>query len=117
EPKANTLSTPPHSDCCEMLPCLAALRGHGHGHTIDRLQNARDDLVRIGLGVRTAILEVALVAVLDEVHRQPDRSAAIRKTIAELVDRLRLMQSSQAKVVVRTVDRDVLRNVLFEGRH
>jgi len=39
---------------------------------LDRLQNPRDDLVRIGFRVRTAIFQIALIAIADEVDRQAD---------------------------------------------
>jgi hypothetical protein len=45
--------------------------------TVNRLQNAGDDLVGIAFGVRAAILQIAFVTVFDEVDRQPDRSTAI----------------------------------------
>ncbi len=38
----------------------------------DGLQQAADDLIWISLGVRTAIFEVTLVAIANEVYRQAD---------------------------------------------
>src|SRR5579862_2452792 len=51
--------------------------GHGFRDAVDRLQNARDDLVGIAFGIRAAIFEIALVTLLDEMNRQADRGAAI----------------------------------------
>lgn len=44
---------------------------------LDRLENPAGDQVRVGRGIWTAILEVTLVAVLDEVDRHADRSATV----------------------------------------
>src|SRR5208283_253736 len=85
--------------------------------TIDRLKNARDDLVGIGFRVRAAIFQIAFVTVLDEVNRHPDRSAPIGETIAELVNRLRLVQTGQTQMVIRAVNGNVLGDVLFERLH
>ena len=53
-------------------------RGLGRGrHGSDRRQDARGDLVGVALGVRTAILEIALVAIVDEAVRHADRGAAV----------------------------------------
>ena len=49
--------------------------------------------------------------------RDADRSAAVGDTIAELVDRLGLVQTGQAEVVVRSVHGDVLVLVLVERSH
>ena len=86
-------------------------------HRGDRLQNAAGDLVGIALRVRTAIFEVALVAVVDEAVRHADGSAAIGHAVVEFVDRLGLVQAGQAQMVVRAVDGDVLVLVLVERGH
>src|SRR5580700_833631 len=87
------------------------------GDAVDRLQKARNNLVGIALRVRAPIFEIAAVPVFDEVDGQPDRSAAIRKTKTEFVDRLRLVQTGQAQMVVGTVDGDVIGNCFLEGLH
>jgi len=46
-------------------------------HAVDRLENAGSNLVRVALRIRTAIFQVALVAVLDEIHGHADGSATI----------------------------------------
>src|SRR5580704_7480360 len=74
----------------------------GLGDAVDRLQNAGDDLVGIAFRVRTAIFQITLVAILDEVNGHPDRSAAIGETIAELVDGLRFVQTGKTQVVIRS---------------
>ncbi len=61
-------SAQPFKGCadCFLLPRPSLrrkqLRGLLCGHGVDGLQNSGDDLVRIGLGVRTAIFKIALVA-------------------------------------------------------
>src|SRR3981189_1667216 len=84
---------------------------------IDRLQNARNDLVGITFGVRAAIFQIALVTVLDEVNRHPDRSATIGATIAELVNGLRFVQTCQTQMVIRAIHSDVLGDVVGERLH
>src|SRR5260370_8641845 len=84
---------------------------------IDRLQNARDDLVGITFGVRAAIFQIALVPVLDKVNRHPDRSTTIRETIAELMNGLRFVVASQTQMVIRTIHTDVGRDVVGERLH
>src|SRR5579884_3559772 len=92
-----------------------ALRGErvehlrlGCGDRRDRPDDAPRDLVRVAHRVRTTVLEVAPVAVLDEAVRDADRRAAVRDAVGELVDRRRLVQPGQAHVVVGPVDGDVL---------
>ena len=46
-----------------------------------------------------------------------DRGTAVGYTVAELVDRLGLVESGQAEVVVRTIDGNVLVLVLVESSH
>ena|ERR1700739_2492733 len=101
---------------------LALIRSYSVSETrsrdgVDRLQKARNDLIGIALCIRAPIFQIALVPVLDEVDRQPDRSAAIGKAITELVDRLRFMQTRQSQMVVGTVDGDVIGNCFLERLH
>ena len=84
---------------------------------VDGLEDLGDDLVGIGLGVGATIFKIALVTVLDEVYGQADGSAAIGKTIVELVDGLGLVQAGEAQMVVRAIDLDVLLDVFLEGCH
>src|SRR5579871_2832506 len=49
----------------------------GPRDAVDRLQDARDDLVRVAFGVRAAIFQIARVTVLDEVNRHSYGSATI----------------------------------------
>src|SRR4030081_3241297 len=90
--------------------CRASASGRdclGRGRNgSDRLQYLGSDLVGVALRVRAAIFQIALVAVVGEGMRHPDRGAAVRNTVAEGVDRGGLMLSGQAHVVVRTVNRD-----------
>src|SRR5215831_4584411 len=60
-------------------PLLRPLRRNlGAGrHRRDRLQDLRGDLVWVALRVRTAIFQIALIAVVDERVRHADRSATI----------------------------------------
>src|SRR5579872_1510143 len=91
--------------------------GLGYRNGMDRLQDAGDDLVRIGFGIRTPVFQVALITVLDEVNGQADGSAAIRQAVAELIDGLGFMQAGQAQVVVGTIDGDVRRDIVLERAH
>src|SRR6478609_9609158 len=83
----------------------------------DGLEDPRGDLIRVALGVWTAVFEVALVVVLHEAVRHADGSAAVGEAVGELVDRLGLVETGQAKVVVRAVDGNVLLAMLAEGSH
>src|SRR5215475_11874812 len=83
----------------------------------DRLQDLRSDLVWVALGVRTAIFQIALVAVVDEGVRHADRGATVGNTPAEGVDRRGLVLAGQAHVVVGTIDRDVVGTGYLEGVH
>src|ERR1700722_18627107 len=83
----------------------------------NRLQYLRSDLVGVALRVRTAVFQIALVAVVDERVRHADRSPAIGNAPAELVDRGRLVLAGQAQMVLRTVNRDVVLAVGFECLH
>src|ERR1700722_7423902 len=69
-------------------------------HFGNRLQDLRRDLVGVALRVRTAVFQMALVAIVDEGVRNADRSAAIGHAIAELVPRSRLVLAGQTLVVV-----------------
>ena len=89
----------------------------GVGTVGDRMQDAACDLVRVAGGVWTPVLEVALVAVLHEAVRHADRGAAVGEAVVEFVDRLRLVKTGQAQVIVRAVNGDVLVLVLVKGRH
>jgi len=95
--------------------CLG--RRLGLGYRVDGLEDTRDDLVRVAFRVRTAIFKIALVAILDEVYGQADGSAAIGETVAELVDGLGFVESSEAQVVIRAIHGDVLGDEFFECRH
>jgi hypothetical protein len=75
------------------------------------------DLVRVALGGRAAIFQIALVTVLDEVDGHADGGAAVRQAVAELVDGLGLVVAGEAKVVVRAIDRDVRGDVVAERLH
>ena len=59
----------------------------------DRLNDPSQNLVWIGLGVRTTIFEVALIATVDEAVRNSNRRSTVSHAIAELVDRLGLVQT------------------------
>jgi len=78
-----------------ILQSSSLMLGHTGKHgglrdAIDRLQNARNDLVGITFGVRAAVFQIALVTVLDEVNRHPElRRHEFGETIAELVNGLR----------------------------
>src|SRR6185437_5845313 len=89
----------------------------GGRHFRDRLQDLRCDLVGVPHGVRAAIFQIALVAIVDEGVRHADRSATVSHAVAELVPRRRLVLAGQAHVVVRTVDGDVGVDVLLELLH
>ena len=60
------------------------------------------------MGIWTAILKVTLVVIIHEAVRDTDRSAAISDSITELVDRLSLVETGQAEMVIRSIDGDVL---------
>src|SRR4029077_14557921 len=103
----------PYSPCSVIVSTLCC--GHSRlRHTVDRLQNARNDLIGVAFGVRAAIFQIALVTVLDELDGHADRSATIRETIAELVNGLRFVQTGQAQMVVRAIHSDMLGDVFFE---
>src|SRR5262245_41386435 len=80
----------------------------------NRLENTAGDLVRIPLRIRTAVFEVTLVAAVHKAVRNANRRAAVCHAVVEFVDRLRLVQTGQTEVVVRTIDSDVLVLVLVE---
>jgi hypothetical protein len=84
---------------------------------LGQFENAAGDLVGIALGVRTAVFEVALVAVVHEAVRDADRGTAVGEAVGELVDRLGLVEAGQAQVVVRAIDGDVFVHVFVEGGH
>src|ERR1700691_77520 len=87
------------------------------GNRRDRLQDLGSDLVGVALGVRAAIFQIALVAVIGEAVGHADRSAAVGDAIAELMDRSGFVLAGQPQMVVRTVDRDVFFAVGFERLH
>src|SRR3954452_6265325 len=72
-------------------------------HGRDRLQDLRSDLVWVALRVRTAVFQIALVAVVGEGVRNADRGTAIGNAVAELVPRRGLVLAGQTLVVVRAV--------------
>src|ERR1019366_5588436 len=100
------------ASCACRQGCLATLRD-----AVDRLQNARDDLVGIAFRVRAAIFQIAPVTVLDEVNRHPDGSAPIGETIAELVNGLGFVQTRQAQMITRAIHGDVPGDVGGERFH
>src|SRR6266576_3002075 len=61
----------------------------------DRLQDLGSDLVGVALRVRTAVFEIALVAVIGEAVGYADRGAAVRNAVAELGDRSGLVLAGQ----------------------
>src|ERR1700704_4974425 len=67
----------------------------------DRLQDLGSDLVGVALRVRSAVFEIALVAVIGEAVGYADRGAAVRDAISEVADRSGLVLAGQAHVVVR----------------
>ena len=83
----------------------------------DRLKNAAGDLVGVALRIRAAILEVAFVAAVDEAVRDADGRTAVSQAVAEFVDRLGLVETGEAEVVVRSVNGDVLVLVFIERGH
>src|ERR1700722_12742971 len=83
----------------------------------NRLQDLRSDLVRVALRVRTAILKIALVAVIGEAVRYADRRAAVGDAIAELVDRRGLVLAGQPQMIIRAIDRDVIGPCRLERGH
>src|SRR4051812_16217924 len=89
------------------------LRAHG----LNRLDDSTGDEIRVRGGVRTAILEVALVAAVDEAVRDADRGTTVGDAVRELVDRLRLVQAGEAEVILRAVNRDVFVHVFAERGH
>src|SRR5690606_9502135 len=72
---------------------------------------------RIGGGVRTTVFQIALVAVVDEAVGNANRRTAVGETIGELVDRLGLVKTGEAQVVVRTIHGDVLVHVFGKRGH
>src|SRR6201996_4341441 len=81
-------------------------------HFRDRLQDLRGDLVGVALRVRTAVFQITLVAVVDEGVRNADRGTTISHAVAELVPRCGLVLARQTLVVVGTIDRDVVVEIL-----
>jgi hypothetical protein len=63
------------------------------------MPNAGNNLAGIAFGVRPEIFQIAFVTIPDEVDRHADRSAAIRQTISEPVDCLRLVVTGQPQPV------------------
>src|SRR5665213_975844 len=63
----------------------------GGRNRCDGLQDLRRDLVGVALRVRAAVFQIALVAIVDEGVRHPDRGAAVRDTVGEGIDRSCLM--------------------------
>src|SRR4051812_27516001 len=86
-------------------------------HRGDGRQNPAGDLIRITLGVRPAIFEIALVTVLREAVRNADRSTPVRHAVSEFMDGLGLVKAGQTQVVVRSVDGNVFGLVLVKRRH
>src|SRR3954466_4457596 len=56
-------------------------------HCRDGLENPARDLVRIALGIRSAIFQISLVAAVHEAVRHAHRRATIRDAVIELIDR------------------------------
>ena len=86
-------------------------------HGIERLQQSRDDLVWIGLGVWSSIFHVTLIAGVHEAVWDTNRCTAVGYTVAELVNRLCFVQAGQPQMVVRSVRRDMLVSILVESGH
>src|SRR6185369_8382909 len=92
--------------------------GLGGGRNFrDGLQDLGSDLVGVALGVRATVFQIALVVVLDERVRHADRSTAVGNAVAELVPGGGLVLAGQALVVIRSVDGNVVHEVLVERRH
>src|ERR1700712_2050766 len=83
----------------------------------DRLQDLRRDLVRVALGVRAAVFEIALVVIVGEAVRHPDRGTTVCNAVGEAVDRLGLVMPGQAQMVVRAIDGDMVVLGSLEGHH
>src|ERR1700754_3066220 len=86
----------------------------GRGRNLgDRLQYLRCDGVGVTLRVGTTVFQIALVVVLHERVRHTDRSAAVGHAIAELVPGRGFVLAGQALVVVRSVDGNVVHEILL----
>src|SRR5579863_3935880 len=83
----------------------------------DRLKDSAGDLIGISLRIGPAIFEVSTISVVNEAVRDADRSAAIRDTVVKFVNRLRLVQTGQAQVIVRSINGNMLVLVLVECGH
>lgn len=72
------------------------------------------DLVGVCIGRRSAIFQAALPAVNNGGYRDSNARAAVRNTIAELIDRLRFMLARQSLLVMSAIDTHMTLNVLAE---
>ena len=84
---------------------------------MNRLENTTGNQIRVSGGIRTAVFEVALVAIINEAVGDTDRGAAVGETVAELVDRLCLVQTGETQVILWAVNGDVLIAEFVKGRH
>jgi hypothetical protein len=69
------------------------------------------------LGIRTTILEVAFIGVVNKAVRDADGRSTISQAIAEFIYRLGLVETSETKMIVWTVNSHVFVFVLIESRH
>ena len=64
------------------------------------LNDSSGNLVGIRVGGRATVFQAALPAVFDSAYRDTDRRTAVRYTVTELFNGLRLVLTCQALVVV-----------------
>ena len=69
------------------------------------------------MGIRTTILEVAFVSVVNKAVRDADRRTTISQAIAKFINRLGLVETSETKMVVWTVNGNVFVFILIESCH
>src|SRR3979490_1498780 len=86
-------------------------------HSLNCLENATRDFVRITSRIGTAIFQVPLVPTIDETVWHTNRCSTICETVIEFVDRLCFVQPRQTQMVIWTIDRDMFVFILVERRH
>jgi hypothetical protein len=69
------------------------------------------------LGIRATILEVAFIGVVNKAVRDADGRSTISQAIAEFIYRLGLVETSETKMIVWTVNSNVFVFILVESRH
>lgn len=79
--------------------------------TVDGLHNDTGDLVRVGVGGGTTILEVT-VALGGALAGNADRRATVGDAVGELVDGTRLVSAGETELVALAVDKDVYKLVI-----